>query len=76
MYYIKAVSPKLEKSSGKILWYNLTVVNEWWTYNRNEFYSVEDMKSTFSCITEKDCLDLKWEEVEIERVIKLKKNRK
>ena len=74
MYYIKIVSPKIEKSSGKILWYNITVVNEQWTYNWNEFYSVDDMKATFWCITNKDCLDLKWQEVVIERIIKLKKD--
>lgn len=58
---IKSVSPKYDRSTNKIIWYGLTFVNDAWTYTKTEFYSVEDMKNLYWCVSEKDCLALKWE---------------
>lgn len=56
---IKSVSPKIEKSSNKILGYTIVFENSKGTYNAFDFYSVEDMKAIFGCNTERECLDLK-----------------
>lgn len=72
-YYIKYCTPKADKSSWKIIGYSIMVENEKGTYNYNDFFSVEDMKTLYWCNSEMDCLNLKWKECELIVQIKIKK---
>ena len=72
-YFIQYVTSKVSKSTWKIDWYTIRVVNDKKTYNYSDYFSVEDMKNIYWCNTENDCLNLKGKEVELITQIKIKK---
>lgn len=72
-YYIKYVSPKYWKSDWKVFWYTIMVENEKWNYNYSDSFTAEDMKNLYWCNSERECLELKWKEVELITTIKIKK---
>lgn len=61
-YYVKYVSPKVDKTNWKTLGYTIMVENDKGNYNYSDFFSVEDMKQIYWCNTERECLDLKGKE--------------
>lgn len=72
-YFIEYITPKCDKSTWKTLWYTIRVINDKWTFNFSDFFSVEDMKTLYWCNTEIDCLNLRAKEVELITTIKIKK---
>lgn len=73
MYKIKSITPKYQKSDNTLLWYNILVENEKWTYNFSDFYSVVDIKKTFWVENPDGAKLLVWKEVNLITTIELKK---